>query len=157
MQERLRATVEHLAAIDRPSASEGERAAAAWIAARLGGLGLAVRVERARARGSYCPPLGGLTAAAAVAGRAAPRWGAALVGALAAAAIYDDTSGGRHVVRRLLPQRTTFNVVAEAGDPQGVRTLVLSAHHDAARGGLIFRPELMTWVADAFPEWYARQ
>jgi hypothetical protein len=157
IEDRLRATVEHLATLDRPSASDGERAAAEWIAARLRELGLAARVEPERAVGSFCPSLGGLTAAAAAAGRLAPRWGAALVGALAAAGIYDDAGGGRHAVRRLLPHRTTFNVVAEAGDPHGARTLVFTAHHDAARGGVIFRPELMTWVAKAFPAWYARQ
>ena len=32
---RLRATVEHLAAIERPSASDGERRAAEWIRERL--------------------------------------------------------------------------------------------------------------------------
>jgi len=47
--------------------------------------------------------------------------------------------------------------VAEAGDPGAARTLVFTAHHDAARGGVIFRPELMTWVADAWPDWYATQ
>ena len=33
--ERLRATVEHLAAIERPSASDGEKRAAEWILERL--------------------------------------------------------------------------------------------------------------------------
>ena len=31
------------------------------------------------------------------------------------------------------------------------------AHHDAANGGLIFRPELTRLVADTFPAWYERQ
>ena len=36
-------------------------------------------------------------------------------------------------------------------------TLVFVAHHDAANGGLIFRPELTRLVADTFPGWYERQ
>jgi hypothetical protein len=48
-------------------------------------------------------------------------------------------------------------VVATAGDPDAARTLVFVAHHDAAHGGLIFNPALVTRVADAFPEWYAGQ
>ena len=31
------------------------------------------------------------------------------------------------------------------------------AHHDAANGGLIFRPELTRLVADRSRRWYARQ
>ena len=31
------------------------------------------------------------------------------------------------------------------------------AHHDAAQGGLIYRPELTRLVADTFPGWYAKQ
>ena len=44
-----------------------------------------------------------------------------------------------------------------AGDPDAEETLVFVAHHDAANGGLIFRPELTRLVADPFPAWYARQ
>ena len=158
MQQRLRATVERLAEIDRPSASEGEREAADWIARRLRELGLPARIERERAVGTFTSTLGGLSAAAAAAGLARRgRWLPAAVGALAAAGICDDVSGGPHVARRVLPHRDTYNVVAEAGDPAARDTVVFCAHHDAARGGLIFRPELVTLVADAFPRWYARQ
>ena len=31
------------------------------------------------------------------------------------------------------------------------------AHHDAAHGGLIFHPGPNHWIADTFPDWYARQ
>jgi acetylornithine deacetylase/succinyl-diaminopimelate desuccinylase-like protein len=41
---RLRATVEHLQAIERPSASDGERRAAAWIRDELAALGCDARV-----------------------------------------------------------------------------------------------------------------
>jgi Peptidase family M28 len=44
--------------------------------------------------------------------------------------------------RRTLPHRSTWNVVAEAGDPEGRRTVVFMAHHDAAHSGLVFHPAL---------------
>jgi hypothetical protein len=161
--QRLRATVQHLAAIERPSASAGEHEAAEWIAARLAESGVRARVETERAHGTYWVPLGLMTAAGAVAGLAAGRGGrrtrlaAAVTGALAAAGIAEDASAGPHVLRRLLPTRETYNVVGEAGDPGAAETLVFLAHHDAARGGVVFDPRPMQAVADRFPGWYDRQ
>ena len=159
--DRLLATVEHLAAFDRPSASEGERRAAEWIREQLDGLGAAARVEEEPAHGTYWVPLGLMSAAAGLAGlagRSRPgRALAALVGAAAAAGVADDVSAGPHVFRRALRHRATYNVVGEAGDPEGARTLVFLAHHDAAHGGLIFSQALVTTPADAFPGWYERQ
>ena len=54
----LRAMVAELAAIDRPSASEGEREAAEWIVARLDELGADARIETEPAHGTYWWPLG---------------------------------------------------------------------------------------------------
>lgn len=152
---RLRATVEHLASIERPSASEGERRAAEWIRDELRALGVPARVEEEPAVGSFHLPLALLSAAGVAAGLAG-RPGAA-AGALAAAGIADDVSGGPHLFRRLLPHRRTCNVVGEAGDRNAGQTVVFVAHHDAAHGGLIFRPELLMLVADRFPTWYAKQ
>lgn len=159
--DRLRSIVEHLAAIERPSASEGEREAAEWIRDELRAHGLEARIEAERAHGTYWVPLGLMTAGAGVAGLAARtrrgRGAAALVGVLAAAGIADDVSGGPHVFRRLLPHRTTYNVVAEAGDRDAETTLLFVAHHDAAHGGVIFTPMLIEWIADRYPEWYEKQ
>ncbi len=152
---RLRATVEHLASFDRPSASEGERRAAEWIRDELAALGLDARVEEEPAVGSMFVPLGLLSAAGVIASAGGRRAG--MLGLLAAAGIVDDVSGGPHVFRRLLPHRPTFNVTATAGDPDAEDTIVFVAHHDAANGGLIFRPELTRLVADTFPKWYARR
>jgi hypothetical protein len=152
---RLRATVEHLAGFDRPSASEGERRAAEWIREQLDSLGVPARVEEEPAVGSMALPLGLLSAIGLAAGLGRRR--TALLGLLAAAGIVDDVSGGPQVFRRLLPHRSTYNVVGTAGDPDAEDTLVFVAHHDAANGGLIFRPELTRLVADLFPAWYARQ
>jgi hypothetical protein len=153
--DRLRATVEYLASFERRSASEGERRAAEWIRGELAAQGVSARVEEEPAVGSMAVPLGLLSAAGVVAGLGGRRL--APLGLLAAAAIVDDVSGGPHLFRRLLPHRTTYNVVGEAGDPAADTTLVFVAHHDAAQGGLIYRPELQKLIADSFPGWYAQQ
>ena len=135
--------VRELAAYERPSASDGERRAAEWLAHELRSVGCrSVRVEQERAHGGYWWPLGLLNAGSALAALAGRRM-AALVGGVAAAAVYDDVSGGRlWFRRRTLPHRPTWNVVAEAGDPHGRRTVVFMAHHDAAHSGLVFHPAL---------------
>ena len=135
--------VRELASYERPSASDGERRAADWLAGEFRAAGCReVRVEEERAHGGYWWPLGLLNAASALAALLGRRL-AALVGGVAAAAVYDDVSGGRlWFRRRLLPHRPTWNVVAEAGDPHGNRTVVFIAHHDAAHSGLVFHPAL---------------
>jgi acetylornithine deacetylase/succinyl-diaminopimelate desuccinylase-like protein len=180
----LEAALHHLAAIERPSASEGEREAAEWIAARLEALNCSAQVEEERAHGTYWWPLGIAAAAGAVGGALAswgrrhgsatrvserPRGGGGgrracslrlAGGALAAAgaaAIADDITGGRLWLRRaLLPHRPTFNVVAQAGDRDASRTLVLVAHHDAAHTSMLFDPRPLRAFADRFPDVYAR-
>jgi hypothetical protein len=135
--------VRELAAHERPSASEGERRAADWLAGELSAAGCrSVSVEEERAHGGYWWPLGLLNAASALAALLGRRL-AALVGGVAAAAVYDDVSGGRlWFRRRALPHRSTWNVVAETGDPDATRTVVFIAHHDAAHSGLVFHPAL---------------
>lgn len=154
----LRDAIAHLAAIDRPSASPGEREAAQWIAARLGEFGCTARVEEERAHGGYWFPLGVPAALAGVAGLAAQRGGrnarllAAGVGAFSAAAIYDDVSGGSlWFRRRFLPSRPTWNVVAETGDVEADRTLIFVAHHDAAHWGMLFHPGVLPVIARYAP------
>jgi hypothetical protein len=135
--------VRELASYERPSASDGERRAAEWLAGELQEAGCrTVRVEEERAHGGYWWPLGLLNAASALAALLGRR-PAALVGAASAAAVYDDVSGRRlWFRRRSLPHRPTWNVVAESGDPDGARTVVFIAHHDAAHSGLVFHPAL---------------
>lgn len=135
--------VRELAAHERPSASHAERRAADWLAGELREAGCRdVRVEQERAQGGYWWPLGLLNAAAALAALFG-RVPAALVGSAAAGAVYDDVGGGRLWFRlRALPHRPTWNVVAELGDPDAKRTVVLIGHHDAAHSGLVFHPGL---------------
>ncbi len=142
-QDWLRARLEELERIDRPSASEGEREAAEWLVDRFAELGAEARIEAEPAHGTYWWPLGigaGLGALGAVAALRGRRRLGAVLGALGAAGIADDFPPARRRLRRPLPQRTTYNVVCELGDPAAERTVVLIAHHDAAHSGLVFHP-----------------
>ena len=65
--------------------------------------------------------------------------------------MWDDITGGRHHARRFLPKGDTFNVVAEMGPRDARRTVVLVAHHDAAKSGLIFHPAIPAFVWRRFP------
>jgi hypothetical protein len=157
--ELLQQIVRGLAAIDRPSASAGERRAAEWIAGRLRELGCHTAVECERAHGGYWWPLGLASGVAALAGLAAwrGRRRLGLATALAAAcAVREEVGDGALRLRRRLPQRSTFNVVARTGDRTAARTVVVVAHHDAAHSGLIFHPALPAFVAARFPGIVAR-
>jgi hypothetical protein len=156
MHEQLRGEVAALSAIHRPSASEGERIAAEWVAGRFGEIGVTARIEEERAHGHYWLPLALLTGAAAVGGLASLRGRRALgaaIGTAASAAIWDDLTAGRRIFRRtFLPMGSAYNVVAELGPGDAERTVVLVAHHDAAHSGLIFHPEIPASIWRRFPK-----
>jgi acetylornithine deacetylase/succinyl-diaminopimelate desuccinylase-like protein len=164
LAEELHVVVEELASYVRPSASEGERQAAEWIAARLREHGHEATVEAERAHGGYWWPLGLMNAAVTLAGVVAgrtrsgrTRLAAGVIGVGAAAAIWDELGGGRLWFRRaMLPHRDTFNVVAETGERDAEQTVVVVAHHDAAHSGLIFHPGLPKLIAERFPEMIER-
>jgi acetylornithine deacetylase/succinyl-diaminopimelate desuccinylase-like protein len=72
----------------------------------------------------------------------------------------DLTGGGVRWFRRRLRQAPTWNVIAEAGDPDGTHTLVILAHHDAARTSFIFDDTVprflatrMPWLIDRMDRW----
>ena len=157
MRPLIERVVRELASYERPSASDGERRAAERLAGELRAAGCReVRVEEERAHGGYWGPLG-LLNVAALAAATLGRRAAALVGGLAAAAVYDDVSGGRlWFRRRALPHRPTYNVVAAAGDPHAERTVVFLAHHDAAHSGLVFHPALPRIAMERMPELHAK-
>src|SRR4051794_24519434 len=124
--------IRELAAIERPSASYGERQTAEWITRQLAAAGLDARIESDRAHGTHLPfALPSLLALLAGLVRSRPLAGTAAL--IAVAAIVDELEGGKRVLRRALARRRTHNVVAEVGDVRADRTLVLVAHHDAAR------------------------
>jgi peptidase M28-like protein len=148
----LEDVVRHLASFERPSASEGERRAAEWIARRLSERGCDARVEQERAHGTYWWPMGLLCALAGAAALTGRRGAALSAGAFATAAIADDITGGRQWFRRrALPSRPTWNVVAEAGDRDASRTVVVVAHHDAAHTSVLFSPAPSAFVGRHFP------
>ena len=147
--ERWVGAIYELAAMQRPSASEGERIAAESIAGHLRELGCDTEVEQERAHGGYWWPIGLANAVAAIAAvgalrgaRPRARVGATVAAGIAASALWDDLGQGRRWMRRLLPRQPTYNVVARAGDPDADRTIVVVAHHDAAHSGLVFHPAL---------------
>lgn len=144
-EDRLRAWLEELERIERPSASEGERRAAEWLVARFGELGAEARIEAEPAHGTYWWPLGIGAALGALGGILGLRGRRLLGGAIAAAAtagMASDYPPGKRLLRRLLPRRTTYNVVCELGPAAAERTIVLIAHHDAAHSGIVFHPQL---------------
>jgi hypothetical protein len=139
----LRERLEELERIERPSASDGERQAAEWLVGRFGELGAEARIEAEEAHGSYWWPLGlgavfgAIAAALTLRGR---RFLGALFGLLGTAGMVDDFPPRQRRLRRLLPRRTTYNVICELGDPTAERTIVFIAHHDAAHSGIVFHP-----------------
>jgi hypothetical protein len=124
--------VQQLAAIERPSASPGERRAAQWIVEQLADNATPARIEAEVAHGTHLPfvlP----SAFALLASFLRSRSIASVMAALATGAIVDELGGHRRLVRRILARRETYNVVAEVGNPGSARTLVFVSHHDAAR------------------------
>jgi acetylornithine deacetylase/succinyl-diaminopimelate desuccinylase-like protein len=152
----LREVVETLAPLDKRAGSPGEREAAQWIAERLRRAGAPASVEEEPFLDGYARELLPLAVASALAGGLAlsgrARRAAAAVAGLAAAAIADDVSNGPRVWRRAVGRtRPTWNVVAQAGDPAGERTLVVLAHHDAAPTGRVFDQSGQRWLAERYP------
>ena len=148
-----RTLIGELASFDRPSASAGERRAAGLIAAQLESDECSAQIEQERAHGTYWWPLGLLTLASGVSALRPSRLLRVLVGAFTAAALADDISGGSQWFRRaVLPQRDTWNVVAEAGDANAKKTIVFVAHHDAANWSLLFSPRIPEFFGERFPK-----
>jgi hypothetical protein len=151
----LRGLVETLASIHRPTASQGERVAAEWVAGRLRELGAGdARVEREDVHGTFWWPLGLAAGAGVVAGLMALRGRRAAGGMLAAAAglaAADDLPPGSRRLRSVLPRREAATVVAELGPPDADHTVVLVAHHDAAHAGLLYHPAIPELIFGRFP------
>jgi hypothetical protein len=139
-QRLLKSDIEELAAIERGSATPGERTSAEWVARRLGEEGATdVRLEPFSYQRTF-------------AHAQALHFGAGLIAALsrrrlaAAAALASfelEYSGRRQWLRRALPSSAGTNVVGRLPSIGPVeRTLVLVAHHDAAQTGLMWDPRL---------------
>lgn len=136
-------TLEHdvaaLAAMERGSASEGERRSAAWIAARLREVDIEAEVEPYSGRGTFAWAYALLALSGLLAARLRRRLGWPL-SLSAIAALELDASG-----RFSLPMGTGegANVVARVpAAGKRARTVVLVAHHDTQRTGVVWRPAL---------------
>jgi hypothetical protein len=58
---------------------------------------------------------------------------------LAAVSMFGDLTTRYHLLRLLTPRRRSQNVTSPGGDAEAPVRVVLTAHYDAARSGLIFR------------------
>jgi Peptidase family M28 len=152
-----RQLLDELCSIDRPSASPGEREAAEWLLAQLAELGIEGRIESDPAHGTYWWPMGIAAALGATGGLAAlrgRRWlGAALAGLGTAAAVDDLPPQGSRRLRRLLPKGERSQLVAELGPADAEYTVVLSAHHDAPRTGLLYSPAIPELLLGRLPRY----
>ena len=156
-RQQLEAAARHLiaklAAFERPSASDGEKRAAAIIADQLEVDCSSAEIEREHAHGTYWWPLGLLTLMSGLAALTRSRLLRIALGAFSAAAIADDISGGSQWFRRAaLPTKATWNVIAESGDPNAAQTVVFVAHHDAANWSLLFAPQIPEFFGERFPD-----
>jgi hypothetical protein len=155
----LREVIEALAPIERLAGSDGERQAATWIAERLERGGAVATIDEERFHDGFAGMIAGLAAVATGSGIVAlgrPRRRAGRLAATAAASagalIADDISNGLRPWRRAtMPERSTWNVVAESGDRGAERTLVVMAHHDSARGGRVFDPTMQRLLGERLP------
>jgi hypothetical protein len=153
----LREVVEALAPIERTPCSPGERRAAEWLAARLRQVdGVRVALEDEPSWGIFQPTLTGLgvagmlAAALVLRGR---RASGALLAAATLAGIVDEAHNGPRVLRRLVRRRhTTVNLIARTGDREAAATLVVLAHHDAPKTGLLFDQTLQRRLYERAPQ-----
>lgn len=154
----MREVVETLAPIERAAGEPGEHKAAEWIVERLRTAGAQdARIEEEQYLDGYPRlhlKLSVIGVAAGVAGLLSRRLRipAALAGVGAGLAIADDCANGPRIVRkRTETPRTTWNAVAEAGDPAGQLTVVVCAHHDAAHSGKFFEAHIEEVMVELFP------
>jgi hypothetical protein len=137
---RLRSDIEELAAIERGSASPGEQRSAEWVATRLREQGAGdVRIEPFAYQGTFAHAQGIHFAVGLLAALGRRR----LLAAATLASFELEYSGRQQLLRGLLPKGIGFNVTGRLPAIGPVeRTLVLVAHHDAARTGAMWDPRM---------------
>ncbi|OUN01261.1 MAG: hypothetical protein BAA04_08130 [Firmicutes bacterium ZCTH02-B6] len=142
----------------RGSATEGERQAAQWIAARLEELGYEVEIQpfMAPRHTLYAGP------AAVMAGVLAARWLAAWSEPFAAGVmilllvpLVGEMLGSRVNFDLILPKRPSQNVVARLPGTGTGKPVVITAHYDTQRGSWLFAPGFRPWLRPFFVSVYA--
>ena len=127
----------------RLAGTDAERRAANMLAKRLADSGRKVMVEP-----TYVHPQAPLIIAAhlaiafagSLAAVAEPVLGFALV-LFAATSLYLDLNARIYLLRSLFFRRASQNVVSPGGKPDAPGRVLLVAHYDAARTGMIFKPK----------------
>jgi hypothetical protein len=152
----LRSVIEELAPIPRLPTSDGERDAAISSGTGWRATGVALRWRRSARTVLRLADRSAERARIRLGRRElerTPRAGRDRWGSRGNAGIVDDITGGAMATRRVaMRPRTAYNVVAETGDPESARTLVVLAHHDAAPSGLVFDQTVTQWLADRRPD-----
>jgi Peptidase family M28 len=132
----------------RPSTGEGERRAAAYIEGQLKGFGFGVKTEPFRSVRSFSYtyiPIFLLSVVAFIVGVGLdkPALGLLLSGIALVAFIGENTTT-LHLANALVPKGKSQNVVARLGTRElPRRRLILCAHYDSARSGLMWHPALV--------------
>ena len=142
----------------RGSATEGERQAAQWIAARLEELGYDVEIQpfMSPRHTLYLGPaavMAGMLVARSLASWSAPLAAAVMIVLLVP--LVGELLGARVNFDLILPKRPSQNVVARPpGEGSGV-PVVVSAHYDTQRGSWLFAPGFRPWLRPFFVSVYA--
>jgi hypothetical protein len=133
--------IERLAIPDgRLPGSDGDRRATDILAAELESMGRRAEVEELRVRPGWhltFAMLAALAAGGTVLSAIAPPAGAVLL-LITAAAMYGDLAAGFHSFRLFTPRRTTRNVTSTERLESPAARVVLTAHHDTGRTGLLY-------------------
>jgi Peptidase family M28 len=120
---------------------DGDKPATDHISEQLRQMGREARVEEIRVRPAYHVTLA-LLAAIAIAGNvlsstSSPPLGVALL-LIASAAMYGDLTSRFSPFRLLTARRQTRNVTSPGGKPDAKHRVIITAHHDAGYGGLLY-------------------
>jgi hypothetical protein len=133
--------IERLASPEgRLPGSEQDRRTVAMLAAELESMGRHADVEEIRVRPFWqltFAIFAGLAAAGTVLSSIAPPAGAVIL-LLTAAAMYGDLAAGFHTLRLFFPRRTTGNVISTERRERPAARVILTAHHDSGRTGLLY-------------------
>jgi hypothetical protein len=124
----------------RGPGTEAEREAADYLAGELKTLGRDAEVEPIRVRTAY-HLTHAIHAALGVIGSVVSVYVEALgafIVLLAAVSMYLDLTARLHIVRLLMPRRPSQNVTSRGPKPDAPARVILTAHYDAARSGLLF-------------------
>jgi hypothetical protein len=137
----MQQTIAKLVAFEgRGPGTNAEREAADYLAGELKSLGRDAEVEPIRVRTAY-HLTHALHAALGVIGSVVSVYVeplGVLIVLLAAVSMYLDLTARLYILRLLMPRRPSQNVTSPGPKPDAPARIILTAHYDAARSGLLF-------------------